>query len=155
MSCVRHPKRYARSLFGVIDLLAILPTYLAVFSPGLRTLVEVRMLRLLRIFRILKLGAYVREFSELGSTIMATPAKDHRIPVFGRDHRGGNGYLDVRRRRPRERFHQCPGRCILGHQHADHGGFWRHRAENRSRTPYHLDHDADGMGNPCGTHRYR
>ena len=75
LSCVRQPKRYARSLFGVIDLLAILPTYLAVFLPGLHTLVDVRMLRLLRVFRILKLGAYVKEFSELGNTIMATRRK--------------------------------------------------------------------------------
>ncbi len=77
--CVRRPQHYARSLFGVIDLLSILPTYLALFIPGLHTLMDVRVLRMLRIFRILKLGAYVTEFGELGNTIRATRRK---IAVF-------------------------------------------------------------------------
>jgi len=77
--CVRHPTRYARSVFGVIDILAIAPTYLALFVPGLGALLDVRVLRLLRVFRILKLGAYVREFAELGNAIMATRRK---IAVF-------------------------------------------------------------------------
>jgi voltage-gated potassium channel len=77
--CVRRPMRYARSLLGVIDLLAILPTYLALFFPVLHTLIDVRVLRLLRIFRILKLGAYVTEFGELGNAILATRRK---IVVF-------------------------------------------------------------------------
>ena len=46
--CVRHAVRYARSFFGVIDLLAVLPTYLAVLVPGLHALIDVRVLRLLR-----------------------------------------------------------------------------------------------------------
>lgn len=75
LSCVRQPKRYALSTFGMIDLLAILPTYLAMFFPGLHALIDVRVLRLLRIFRILKLGAYVHEFSELGNAILATRRK--------------------------------------------------------------------------------
>lgn len=77
--CVRHPKRYARSVLGVIDLLAIAPTYLALFFPVLHTLIDVRVLRMLRIFRILKLAAYVTEFGELGSAILATRRK---IAVF-------------------------------------------------------------------------
>ena len=52
--CVRHPLRYARSFFGIIDLLAILPTYLAMLVPGLHALIDVRLLRLLRLFRLLK-----------------------------------------------------------------------------------------------------
>jgi hypothetical protein len=44
--CVRHPLRYARSFYGVIDLLAVLPTYLAVLVPGLHALIDVRVLRL-------------------------------------------------------------------------------------------------------------
>jgi voltage-gated potassium channel len=77
--CVRRPRRYACSVLGVIDLLAILPTYLALFFPGLHTLIDVRVLRLLRIFRILKLGAYVTEFADLGNAILATRRK---IVVF-------------------------------------------------------------------------
>lgn len=77
--CVRHPNRYARSPLGIIDLLAIAPTYLALFFPALHALIDVRILRMLRIFRILKLAAYVAEFGELGSAILATRRK---IAVF-------------------------------------------------------------------------
>ncbi len=79
LSCVRHPKRYARSFYGIIDLIAILPTYLALFFPALSALIDVRILRMLRIFRLLKLGAYVREFGNLGSALLATRRK---IAVF-------------------------------------------------------------------------
>jgi voltage-gated potassium channel len=77
--CVRHPTHYARSALGIVDLLAIAPTYLALFFPALGALIDVRVLRLLRIFRILKLGAYVREFADLGNAIVATRRK---IAVF-------------------------------------------------------------------------
>lgn len=77
--CVRRPLRYATSFFGVIDLLAVLPTYLALFFPGLHALIDVRVLRLLRIFRILKLGAYVAEYRALG---LALSASRRKITVF-------------------------------------------------------------------------
>lgn len=73
--CVRHPLRYARSVFGIIDLLAVLPTYLAVLVPGLHALIDVRVLRLLRLFRILKLAAYVAEFGALGRALAASRRK--------------------------------------------------------------------------------
>jgi voltage-gated potassium channel len=73
--CVRHPVRYARSLFGVIDLLAVLPAYLAVLVPGLHALIDVRVLRLMRIFRIFKMGAYVAEFGALGQALAASRRK--------------------------------------------------------------------------------
>ena len=62
LSCVRRPLAYASSFFGVVDLLAILPTYVAAFFPELALLIDVRVLRLLRIFRVLKLGPYMDEF---------------------------------------------------------------------------------------------
>jgi voltage-gated potassium channel len=46
--CVRHPLRYATSFFGIVDLLAILPTYLALLVPEMHALIDVRVLRLLR-----------------------------------------------------------------------------------------------------------
>ena len=73
--CVRQPMRYVRSFYGVIDLLAVLPTYLAVLVPGLHALIDVRVLRLLRLFRILKLGAYVSEFAAMGRAIAASRRK--------------------------------------------------------------------------------
>ena len=65
LSCVRRPFAYASSFFGVVDLLAVLPTYIAAFVPELAVLIDVRVLRLLRIFRVLKLGAYMEEFEFL------------------------------------------------------------------------------------------
>ena len=79
LSCVRRPLRYARSFFGLIDLLAVLPTYLALFVPGLHALIDVRILRVLRIFRVLKLGAYVAEYRALG---LALAASRRKITVF-------------------------------------------------------------------------
>ena len=75
LACVRHPWRYARSFYGVIDLLAVLPTYLAVLVPELHALIDVRVLRLLRLFRILKLGAYVAEFGALRRAFVAARRK--------------------------------------------------------------------------------
>ena len=79
LACVRRPGRYAKSVFGIIDLLAVVPTYLAILVPGLHALIDVRVLRLLRIFRILKLTAYVAEFRALGQALAASRRK---IMVF-------------------------------------------------------------------------
>jgi voltage-gated potassium channel len=73
--CVQHPLRYARSTLGVIDILAIAPTWLALLFPGLQMLIAVRVLRMLRIFRILKLGAYIEEFSDLRDALVNSRRK--------------------------------------------------------------------------------
>jgi voltage-gated potassium channel len=79
LACVQRPSRYARSFFGVIDLLAVLPTWAALFVPGLQALIDVRLLRLLRLFRILKLTEYVAEY---GGLIQALTASRRKIFVF-------------------------------------------------------------------------
>ena len=66
---VDRPLRYARSFFGVIDLMSVLPTYLAFFFPELHALIDIRVLRLLRTFRILKLVAYVSEYKYLAAAL--------------------------------------------------------------------------------------
>lgn len=68
-------KRYATSFFGIIDLIAVLPTYLALFFPELHALIDVRVLRLIRIFRIFKLTAYVEEYSHLAYALSASRKK--------------------------------------------------------------------------------
>jgi voltage-gated potassium channel len=70
--CVNRPAHYARSFFGVIDLLAVLPTYLAVLVPGLHALIDVRVLRLLRMFRIFKLTAFVAEYQSMAGALAAS-----------------------------------------------------------------------------------
>jgi voltage-gated potassium channel len=79
LACVERPARYARSFFGVVDLVSVLPTYLAVFFPALHALINVRVLRMLRVFRILKLYEYVAEFQSLG---MALRNSRRKIAVF-------------------------------------------------------------------------
>ncbi len=73
--CAPQRLRYATSFFGVVDLLAILPTYLALFFPELHALLDVRVLRLLRIFRIFRLTHYVAEYRYLGRAIAASRRK--------------------------------------------------------------------------------
>ena len=75
LACVQHPKRYARSFFGVVDLLSALPTYLAFIFPGLHALIDVRVLRLLRVFRIFGLSAYVSEYYGLALAIRHSARK--------------------------------------------------------------------------------
>jgi len=73
--CVRRPWKYATSFFGIIDLVAVLPTYLALFFPELQALIDVRVLRLLRVFRVFKLAAYVAEYQFLGRALAASGRK--------------------------------------------------------------------------------
>ena len=79
LACVERPWRYALSFFGLVDLVSVLPTFLAVLVPGLRALIDVRVLRLLRVFRILKLTEYVAEFQFIGTALRSSRRK---IAVF-------------------------------------------------------------------------
>lgn len=76
---VRKPWFYASSFFGVIDLLSILPTYIALLLPSVHYLLALRILRLLRIFRILKLSEYLHEAEIL---LEALANSLHKITIF-------------------------------------------------------------------------
>ncbi|MFN7132054.1 MAG: ion transporter [Myxococcales bacterium] len=76
---VRRPLRYVTSFFGVIDLLAILPTPISLFFPGAQSLLVVRVVRLLRVFRILKLASFLGEAEILARALRASRQK---ITVF-------------------------------------------------------------------------
>lgn len=77
--CIGKPLRYARSFFGVVDLLAILPTYLSLVVPGSHYLLVIRLLRVLRVFRVLKIMQYVGEADLL---IRAIQASRRKITIF-------------------------------------------------------------------------
>lgn len=79
LASVQRPAQYARSFFGIIDLVAILPTYFSLILPGAQSLLVVRVLRLLRVFRVLKLAEYLRESRVLGQALRASRRK---ISVF-------------------------------------------------------------------------
>ncbi|HEX8563449.1 MAG TPA: ion transporter [Flavobacterium sp.] len=76
---VRQPLRYALSFYGIIDLLATLPSYIDLFFPGLHFLLALRAIRLLRIFRILKLAHFVGASNQLSAALMRSRNK---IAVF-------------------------------------------------------------------------
>ncbi|MBT4501507.1 MAG: ion transporter [Gemmatimonadetes bacterium] len=77
--CVGRPLLYATSFFGVVDLLAILPTYISLIVPGSQYLVVIRTLRMLRIFRVLKLAKYLGEAQYL---LQALQASRRKITIF-------------------------------------------------------------------------
>lgn len=75
--CVPSPARYARSFFGIIDVLAILPTYINMFLIGTHYLMIVRVLRLLRVFRVFKLAQFLSE-----ADVLIRALKASRVKIF-------------------------------------------------------------------------
>ena len=73
--CVGRPVRYATSFFGIVDLLAILPTYVSLHILHSRYLSVVRVLRVLRVFRVLKLGRHTKEARVLKKALIASHRK--------------------------------------------------------------------------------
>jgi len=76
---LRKPASYIFSLYGVIDFLSIIPTYLSLILVGTQSLMVIRALRLLRIFRILKISRYTSEGRKIMSALKASKEK---ISVF-------------------------------------------------------------------------
>lgn len=72
-------KNYVFSFFGIIDFLAILPTYLSLIVSGTQYMMVIRILRLLRVFRILKLGRYIGATEVLKESMINSR---HKIAVF-------------------------------------------------------------------------
>jgi voltage-gated potassium channel len=76
---IKKPLLYITSFFGVIDLLAILPSYLSVFFIGAQSLLVLRALRLLRVFRIFKLTHFLTEIDFLKAALSTSLKK---ITIF-------------------------------------------------------------------------
>jgi voltage-gated potassium channel len=79
MYCVKRPLAYATSFYGIVDVLAILPSFLSLVLPGAQSLLLVRALRIVRVFRILKLVHYLGEAQQL---IVALRSSRAKITVF-------------------------------------------------------------------------
>lgn len=77
--CTNKPLKYVFSFYGVIDLVAILPTYISLFIAGSHYLLIVRILRLLRVFRVFKLNHLLKQADILKKALLASRAK---IGVF-------------------------------------------------------------------------
>ena len=74
-----HSVKYSTSFFGIVDLLAILPTYISIYIAGAQSLLVIRALRLLRVFRVFKLSRYLGEANVLSEAIIQSKT---RIVVF-------------------------------------------------------------------------
>ncbi len=79
MIVVRSKRKYALSFFGIVDLLSILPTFVAILLTGSQYLMVIRILRLLRMFRVLKMG---RHFGQANVLMNALRASAPKISVF-------------------------------------------------------------------------
>ena len=75
IASVRRPRRYIFSFFGMVDLISILPTYLALLVPGAHSFSVVRSLRLLRVFRVFKLAHFLGEAQVLTAALRASSRK--------------------------------------------------------------------------------
>lgn len=67
--------RYLRSFYGIVDLVSILPSYMALFYTGASYLIVIRILRVLRIFRVLKLLQYMGEATILYDALVKSRRK--------------------------------------------------------------------------------
>ena len=152
---VDRPWRYVRSFLGIVDFLAIVPTYLGILAPEAQSLIVIRTIRLLRVFRIFKLSPFLGEAEQLRQAIGASRRK---ITVFlgvivtvmvmmgtvmyvveGEAH----GFTSI------------PRQHVLGGGDHDHRGLRRHRAEDAAGAiPGRAAHDPR-LRHHRGPHRYR
>ncbi|RMH72606.1 MAG: ion transporter [Gemmatimonadetes bacterium] len=77
--CVGRPWKYAFSFYGIVDFLAVIPTYFSLIVPGTHYLLTIRILRILRVFRVLKLVSYLEEAHILTKALRSSRRK---ITVF-------------------------------------------------------------------------
>lgn len=73
--CIQHSWGYAKSFYGVVDLLSVLPTYLSLWFPGAQFFLAVRILRVLRVFRVLRMVRYVGEAELIAQALAASRRK--------------------------------------------------------------------------------
>lgn len=76
---VRKPLLYATSLFGIVDLVSVLPSFIALYYVGAETFLVIRVLRVLRVFRVFKLAEYLGEANTL---MIALHASRKKITIF-------------------------------------------------------------------------
>ncbi len=93
--CSPQPQKYIFSFFGIIDLLATLPLYLAFFLPGARYLLIIRAFRIIRVFRIFKLFNFWLEGERLLTSLKESSKKIAVFFSLCRHPRRRHRYADV------------------------------------------------------------
>lgn len=79
IACLKHPLKYIFSFYGIVDFLATIPSYFSLYFDGAQSLLVIRAIRLLRVFRLLKLTRFVGEADVLSKALLAGR---HKITVF-------------------------------------------------------------------------
>lgn len=64
-----EPRRYITSFMGIVDLLSLIPTYLGLFISGTSSFMIIRSIRLIRVFRVLKLTHYMGGANQIGNAL--------------------------------------------------------------------------------------
>ena len=72
MWCTHNRRAYVLSFWGIVDLLAIIPTYVAFLYPDAAPLVVIRLMRVLRVFRVFRLVSLFSELNEILSVLRST-----------------------------------------------------------------------------------
>jgi voltage-gated potassium channel len=70
--CIEHSWNYAKSFYGLVDLLSVLPTYISLWLPGAQFFLAIRILRVLRVFRVLRMVRYVGEAELIAQALAAS-----------------------------------------------------------------------------------
>jgi voltage-gated potassium channel len=122
--CAKYRWRYATSFYGVIDFLAVVPTYLALLFPELHALIDVRVLRLIRMFRIFKLTAYMSEYQHLAEALTASRRKILSFFIGGLDGGDCDGFHHVRSGRAKQWLYEHSDCGVLGNYDDDNSRVW-------------------------------
>ena len=152
--CVGSPLGYARSFFGIVDLLSIVPSFLGLLVSGAHVFLVVRMLRVMRVFRVLEAGRIPAGIESPVERDRGRPSQDVGVSA-GDDHPGDGDRLgDVCDRGARTRFPKHPGGDLLGHRDDHHRGLRRRDAGNPPGPFHGLGGDAAGLQHHRRSHRH-
>lgn len=128
--CSPVRRDYALSFFGIIDLLATMPPYLAFFFPSARYMLLLRTFRLIRVFRVFKLFSFINEGYLLLEVDKEEHDKDRRLFPLRPCTRHLSRYGDVHGRgwSPGKSFPRSSFVYLLGHRDNVHRWIWRYHS---------------------------
>ena len=144
---------YATSFFGIVDLLAVIPTYISLLIPGSQSLLNIRVLRLLRIFRVFKLTAYLSEAKVITNALRASRRKISVFLLSVVTIVVIIGSLMYIIEGEKKWVHRYPYRNLLGHRDLNNSGLWRLIATDSFGQGTRISGHDHGLWNSCGPDR--
>lgn len=153
--CLKQPKSYVFSFFGIVDLLATLPVYLGFIFQGAHYLLVIRAFRLIRVFRIFKLFLFIREGNLLLRSLWISAPKISIFFFFVLILVTSMGTVMYMIEGVEPGSQQHPQQYLLGHRYHDHRGLRRHYSRNPRGTIPLSRHHANWIHHHCRTYGYR